>query len=473
MTVRSSATPRGARPDGVPAPVLRGPRAAAALITAPLWAVVRRAAVRQAAVRRAAVRHAAVGRAAVRQAVVRRAAVRQAVVRRAAVGRAAVRPVAVRGTVAPGGRGSVAVRRVVAAVVAGVLVVLVSGGPARADEARERQWFWGPLEVAKAQRITKGAGVTVAVLDTGVDARHPDLRGAVLPGRQTVQNKPAGNDDGVGHGTGIAGIIGGRGHGSGDGVLGIAPEAKILPVRPVNDSYFVAQGIRYAVAQGAKVINMSFETRASESLRAALREAAAADVVLVGAAGNEGDKGNEQEYPSAYPEVLTVGALQRNNKIAPFSNHGPQVDLAAPGVEIPAPAPEGRYVTLEGSSAAAAIVSGSAALIRAEHPDLSAAEVVARLTGTAIDRGAKGRDDFYGAGQLDLMAALTAPQPAASSSPPAGANGQTAPNGQAAAPRPPDSTADDGGGLPPLLFVAIGVVLLVVAGGVVLVLRRR
>lgn len=360
-------------------------------------------------------------------------------------------------------------RRVFAACFAVLLAVLAPAAPARADALRDGQWYWDPMDVAQAQRITKGSGIVVAVLDTGVDARHPDLKGAVLPGRQTVQNKPAGNEDGFAHGTGIAGIIAGRGHGSGDGVLGIAPEAKILPIRPVNDSYFVAQGIRYAVAQGAKVINMSFETRPSEILQSALREAAAADVVLVGAAGNEGEKGNEREYPSAYPEVLTVGALLRNNKIAGFSNHGAQVDLAAPGVDIPAPAPDGKYITVEGSSASAAIVSGAAALIRAEHPDLSAAQVVARLTGTAIDRGPKGRDDFYGAGQLDLMAALTAPQPTASGTPP-----RTGTDAPVAIPRPP-SPPDDGPGIPPLLFVAAGAVLLIgaVLAAVLLSRRRR
>ncbi|MFI7597288.1 type VII secretion-associated serine protease mycosin [Actinoplanes sp. NPDC049681] len=364
-----------------------------------------------------------------------------------------------------------AARRVFAAWFAVLLAaVLAPAAPAHADTVRDAQWYWAPMDLAAAQRITKGSGIIVAVLDTGVDARHPDLKGAVLPGRQTVQNKPAGNEDGFAHGTGIAGLIAGRGHGSGDGILGIAPEAKILPIRPVNDSYFVAQGIRYAVAQGAKVINMSFQTRPSEDLQSALRDAAAADVVLVGAAGNEAKKGNKQEYPSAYPEVLTVGALQRNNKIAAFSNHGPQVDLAAPGVDITAPAPEGRYITVEGTSASAALVSGAVALIRAKHPELSAAQVVDRLKSTAIDRGAEGRDDYYGAGQLNLMAALTGPQPAAAGTPP-----PTGTNAPVAIPRPPSTNDQDDSGIPPLVFVAAGAVLLIgaVLAAVLLSRRRR
>jgi type VII secretion-associated serine protease mycosin len=361
-----------------------------------------------------------------------------------------------------------ALRRALA-VLAAVAVVLGSATPARADSIRDQQWYWGPLEVDQAQRITKGAGVIVALLDTGVDGSHPDLKGAVLPGRQVVQNKPAGNLDANGHGTGMAGVIAGRGHGGGAGVLGIAPEAKIMPVRPVNDSYFVAQGIRWAVANGAKVINMAFATRDSESLRAAVREAAAADVVLIGTSGNDGDTDNEPEYPGAYPEMLTVGAVDRKNKVAKFSNHGKQVDLVAPGVDIPGPAPDNDYVLGDGTSGAAAIVAGAAALIRAKFPDLSAAEVVDRLTGTAIDRGAKGRDDYYGIGQLDLLAALTAPQPRAS-----GSAAPAATDAPVAVPAAPP--VDDGsGGIPPLVIVAAGLVLLLgaVLVAVLLIARSR
>ncbi|UQU65717.1 type VII secretion-associated serine protease mycosin [Couchioplanes caeruleus] len=349
---------------------------------------------------------------------------------------------------------------------AALLIVAISAVPARADSIRDKQWYWSPMKVSEAQKITKGGGVVVAVLDTGVDAGHPDLRGAVLPGRQIVQNKPAGNDDSVGHGTGMAGIIAGRGHGSGDGILGIAPQAKILPIRPVNDTFFVAQGIRWAVDHGAKVITLAFQIDPSENLQSALKEAAAADVVLVGAAGNEADKGNDLEYPGAYPQVLTVGAVDRRNKVAAFSNHGPQVDLAAPGVDITVPAPGNTYAEVEGSSVSAALVAGAAALIRAEHPDLTAAQVVNRLTSTAIDRGTKGRDDYYGAGQLDLMAALTAPEPKAGSAAPA----TTEP--PAAAP-PTGPVSDDDEGIPPLVIVAAGVVLLAAATLAVFLLARR
>lgn len=352
------------------------------------------------------------------------------------------------------------------AVLAALSVVAVSATPARADATRDKQWYWSPMKVAEAQKITKGEGVVVAVLDTGVDAGHPDLKGAVLPGRQIVQNKPAGNDDGVGHGTGMAGLIAGRGHGSGDGILGIAPAAKILPIRPVNDTYFVGQGIRWAVDQGAKVITLAFEIDPGEGLQAAINDAIAADVVLIGASGNQAQEGNDPQYPGAYPQVLTVGALDRRNRVADFSNHGEQVDLAAPGVDITVPAPENRYAQVRGSSVSAALVAGAAALIRAEHPELSAQQVVDRLTGTAIDRGDKGRDDYYGAGQLNLLAALTAPQPKTSSTAPA------ATDAPVAAPRPAPADDEDGG-IPPLLIVGVGAILLAGAVVAVILLARR
>jgi type VII secretion-associated serine protease mycosin len=330
--------------------------------------------------------------------------------------------------------------------------------PARADAVRDKQWFWKPLEVARAQQISKGDGVVVAVLDSGVDGSHRDLGGAVLPGRQVVQNKPVGDLDTNGHGTGMAGIIAGRGHGGDAGVLGIAPRAKIMPIAPANDTFFVGQGIRWAADNGAGIIVLAFGIADGESLRAAVSAAAAADVVLVGTSGNSGDKGNEVEFPGSYPEVLTVGAVGRDNKVAKFSNHGPQVDLVAPGVDIPAPAPDGKYVTGTGTSGAAAIVAGAAALIRAKYPDLSAAEVVQRLTATATDRGDKGRDDYYGAGQLDLLAALTTPQPGAAASPP--------PVAEAPVAVPDASSADEDSGVPPLVFVAAGLVLLLGAVGV-------
>jgi type VII secretion-associated serine protease mycosin len=344
--------------------------------------------------------------------------------------------------------------RPLAAAVAALVTVLAPASPARADSIREREWWLGTLNVAQAQRITKGAGVTVAVVDSGVNARHPDLKGTVLAGRDTVNGKD-GRSDTDGHGTAMAGIIAARGRG-GSGIVGIAPEAKILPVRPSNDTTFAAEGIRWAAAHGAKVINMSFAIGESDNLHAAIREAAAADVVLVGAAGNSGDKGNAAEYPVSYPEVLGVGAVDRKGKVLPFSQHGPQVDIVAPGVDMPTASVGDSYRTGWGTSNAAAVVSGAAALVRARHPELTAAQVVQLLTTTATDKGDKGRDDYYGNGVLNLVAALTASPPQPSATP-------RVTGGAAAAPGTV-STGDDGG-VPPLAVVAASFVLL--AGAVI------
>ena len=354
--------------------------------------------------------------------------------------------------------------RVVPAVAA-LVIVFGTPTPARADEVRDREWWLSTLKVAEAQHISKGAGVTVAVVDSGVNADHPDLKGAVLTGRDTVSGKD-GQFDAEGHGTPMAGIIAARGRGR-SGFLGIAPAAKILPVRPSDDTMFAAAGIRWAAAHGAKVMNLSFAIGPSDNLHAAIREAAAADVVLIGAVGNSGDRDNKAEYPVSYPEVLGVGAVDRTGKVLPVSQHGPQVDLVAPGKDMLLPVYGNKYLMGTGTSGSAAIVSGAAALIRARHPDLSAAQVVRLMTSTATDLGTAGRDDYYGSGELNLVAALTATPPRASPSP------RSVAQAPAAATPVPASGDGPGGGVPPLLIVAVGVALLVVAALAGIVRVRR
>jgi type VII secretion-associated serine protease mycosin len=356
------------------------------------------------------------------------------------------------------------VLRPITAAVAALIVVLGSAAPARADAIRDDEWWFTTLDVAQAQRISKGAGVTVAVLDSGVNARHPDLRGAILAGRNTVSGKD-GRSDTDGHGTAMASLIAARGRGS-SGLLGIAPAVMILPVRPSNDTFFAAEGIRWAAAHGAKVINMSFAISGSDNLHAAVRAAAAADVVLVGAAGNTGDKANAAEYPVSYPEVLGVGAIDRTGKVLRFSQHGPQVDLVAPGVDMPTAGLGDQYRTAFGTSNAAALVSGAAAMIRAKHPEYTAAQVVQILTSTATDKGDKGRDDYYGNGELDLVKALTAAAPRPAPSIP------QITDAPAAAPAP-GSGDDSGGGIPPVAIVAVGVVLLAGAVLIAIIAARR
>ncbi|HWH01752.1 MAG TPA: type VII secretion-associated serine protease mycosin [Pilimelia sp.] len=367
------------------------------------------------------------------------------------------------------------------AVLAVVGAVVVSAPPALGDGVRDAQWHLDFLKVGQAHRISQGAGVTVAVLDSGVDARHRDLVGAVLPGRDFAILKarvPDGRTDLDGHGTAMAGLIAGRGHGSGGGVLGIAPKAKILPVRIHSTSSAVSsstpQAIEWAVAQGAKVISMSFgggtDREKEEAVQAALR----ADVVLVAAVGNR-PQVEKLQYPAAYPGVVAVGGVDRRGRHAAVSVTGRQVVLAAPAVDIMSTMPGNRYEAADGTSNATAIVAGAAALVRARFPRLSAAEVVHRLTATAVDRGARGRDEQYGFGVLDPVAALTAqvpPLPSASASPSPSAPDWPPVSPPAAAPPGPDGRRWSAG----VLLVGLGCLLLAAAGAATggwLLLRRR
>jgi type VII secretion-associated serine protease mycosin len=353
--------------------------------------------------------------------------------------------------------------RLAAAFIATLVLLGIPSAPAYADRFRDAQWYLKPLRIAEAHHITKGAGITVAVIDSGVMANHPDLTGAVLTGRDVLADGDARTDPN-GHGTEMAGIIAARGRGVSGGVLGMAPEAKVLPVSPAEDPLVASQAIEWATDHGAKVISMSFAIAGSNSLAAAVKKAAANDIVLIAGVGNDGNGASTDRFPGAYPEVLAVGALDRKGVVAGFSTRGPQVDITAPGVDIPVT--NGHYSTgygiIKGTSPAAAIVAGAAALIRAEFPALSARQVVERLTSTAVDEGMTGRDDAYGYGELDLMAALTAN---VDTSPPvSGVDLSEAPVAQA--------ESDDGGaGIPPLLFVGLGIVVL--AGVAVAVLRPR
>lgn len=364
---------------------------------------------------------------------------------------------------------------IVRAAVASILsfsILVLSAGFARADEVRDNQWFTTYLRIPEAQKITRGAGVVVGVVDSGVWGGHPDLRDALLPGVDTIPTVPGdGREDFDGHGTAVAGLIAGRGHGGSSGVVGVAPESKILPARtPVNeiaDTQFFTKGIKWVTANGAKVVNMSFGSTDDEDFHGSIIAAKAADIVLIASSGNIGK--SSDGYPGLYPEVLTVGAIDRNGIVADFSVTGPQVDLVAPGVDIYSPYKnEGSgYIKGYGTSQSAAIVSGAAALVRAKFPNLSAAEVVHRLTATAIDKGPPGRDDQYGYGVVNIVGALTADVPPLEPS--------VAPTGAAGDGNVAQPPAPKGSSMSMLLWAAGGVVILLVVGLVIAIvaLARR
>ena len=369
--------------------------------------------------------------------------------------------------------------RAVVGAVAALALVGVTASPAAADTVRDRQWYLSDLDIGKVHQISQGAGIIVALIDSGVDAKHRDLVGAVLSGHNTQHEKwddSTGREDLDGHGTNMAGIIAGRGHGSGGGILGIAPAAKILPISApipgLSSTSFMTEAVDFAITHHAGVINMSFGSPGDDTMHDAIRKAQAADIVLVAAAGNRDEPG---DYPGKYPEVLTVGAYGENHKIASYSVTGPQVDIAAPGDQIVTTGigSTGYYIA-NGTSGATAVVSGAAALIRAKYPKMSAAEVVHRLTATADDAGSPGRDDTYGYGRLNILRALTADVAPLPATPTSAASSSTA----LAAPAP-TSTLDTSA-LPkpasPLLLALIVVALLLLAGAIVvavMLLRRR
>lgn len=358
------------------------------------------------------------------------------------------------------------------AVVVGVLAAgLPAPDPALADEARDRQWHLRALNIAEAHRISRGEGVVVGVIDTGVNANHRDLAGNVLPGVDLTGADSRGQQDTDGHGTAMAGLIAAHGHGPGNalGALGIAPEAKILPIRDtrtkVGDSRNLPDAITEGVRRGAKVLSLSLTSGTSPELRRAVEEALAADVVVVASAGNR-PADAFVGFPARYPGVVAVGATGRDGRVAPVSVTGKELVLTAPGVDIASTSHTGVYRLATGTSDATAIVAGAVALVRARYPNLSASEVVHRLTATADDRGAPGRDPEYGYGVLNIVKALTADvEPAEAPTTPGAAPTATGDATPFAADQPDVDQPTDIT-LSPLAYVVGGFCLLVLLAGV-------
>ncbi|WP_327031673.1 S8 family serine peptidase [Micromonospora ureilytica] len=312
--------------------------------------------------------------------------------------------------------------------VVGSGVVGVPAPASAADTVRGLQWYIDALQIPRAHEITKGRGVTIAVIDSGVDATHPALAGQ-LAGRPGAA--PAGSPQGridrdtkEGHGTSMAGLIVGRG-GDRNRQLGIAPEAKVLPIAlsgSEGNGYDgeVARDIRWATDAGADVISLSigFEQPASIRIVEAVQYALSKNVVLVAATGAGG---RTVSSPANAPGVIAVNATTRSGGIARASVVGPEVVLAAPGDDIIAPVPtvvEGNgYAVASGTSQATAIMAGVVALVRSRYPDLDAANVINRLIRTARDVGVPGRDPEFGFGAVDVLAALQRPVPAVDGNP--------------------------------------------------------
>ncbi len=286
------------------------------------------------------------------------------------------------------------------------------------------------IDVPAAWSQSKGSGVTVAVLDTGVRPGTPDLTGQVTVGPDyTVGANPPGYVPPHLHGTYIGSIIAGHGSGPGgsQGVIGVAPEAKILSVRVILDDQepgflvynenaeyddAIASGITYAVRHGAGVINMSLgSTVATRSVRQALAYAISHNVVVVAAAGNDGTGGHgftPYSYPASFTGVISVAAVGANGNRASFSDQNSSIVVSAPGVNVVGDGPGGSFLIGSGTSPASAFVAGVAALIRSKYPHLSVVQVMQSLVMSAQRRPPGGYSPATGFGEVDAAAALAA-----------------------------------------------------------------
>ncbi|MFF4431187.1 type VII secretion-associated serine protease mycosin [Streptomyces sp. NPDC001513] len=290
----------------------------------------------------------------------------------------------------------------------------------------DRPWALQRLLLDELWAQTKGkdkngAGVRVAVIDTGVDRANPQLAGALDTGAGKDFVDPKGGDgtvDTVGHGTKVAGLIAARPQ-EGTGFVGLAPDATIIPIRQ-NDgqgkgnALSLSQAIDHAVSRGAQVINVSQDTDAQLSpdseLGKSVQRAIAANVVVVASAGNDGMTGEKRKtYPAAFPGVLAVAASDRNNERAAFSQPGDFIGVAAPGVDMVSTVPGFGQCIDNGTSFSAPYVAGVAALLRAEHGDWSAEQIVWQIQNTA-ERSINGHDDYVGWGIVDPVRALSQDQ---------------------------------------------------------------
>lgn len=303
-------------------------------------------------------------------------------------------------------------------VLAGALI-FAAAPVASADQTREDQWPLKAFDAASVWKVSKGEGVTVAVIDSGVNADHVDLSGNVIEGKDFIDGGSTAPEPGDDHGTAMASIIAAHGHGPGgaDGVMGLAPDAKILDIRDDGhrDGGF-AESIRYAVDHGASVINVSSGGAVKADAEAdAVAYALRKNVVVIAASGNEG---SQVSYPAGHPGAVAVGGVQNDGEIWEDSNFGPQVLLAAPGTSIVSAGGKtnAAYRSGTGTSDSSAFVAAAAALLRAKFPDLTAGQIVNRLTRTAgLPASAKGiplPDKHYGYGYIQPLAALTQDVPA-------------------------------------------------------------
>ncbi|MFJ3924944.1 type VII secretion-associated serine protease mycosin [Streptomyces sp. NPDC090022] len=379
----------------------------------------------------------------------------------------------------------------------GLLLAGVTATPAHAETIRSMQWHLDSMQADEMWKTSTGRGVTVAVIDSGV-GRLPELEGQVLPGKDLAPDSYEGDErtDYETHGTSIAALIAGTGKGpGGDGSFGLAPGAKILPIRvghqgsqAKSDNAWV-MAIRYAADSDAKIINMSLaRSKEDAGLADAVKYALSKGKLIFAGTGNTGAGTNEVLYPAATPGVVGVSAVDKQANMTKESQHGPQVDLSAPGMEIVSGcAGKTGVCNSHGTSASTALVSASAALIWSAHPDWTNNQVLRVLLNTAgKPRDGAQRNDSIGYGTVRPRVALTTPgDPGPANEFPmpdlaAAAAGSKSPSEPAGSPATGSDDAaapkaqQDTDGLP-WTWIGLGIAACVLIGGAVtaVVVRQR
>lgn len=318
-------------------------------------------------------------------------------------------------------------RRLVLAVVGGLLLAAATASPAAAvsvhtDVIRSGEYWLDQYGIRSAWATTEGKGITIAVIDTGVDGSIPDLAGAVTGGTDFSGlgsrngETPVGDGDERNHGTMVASLAAGRGTGDGNGLIGVAPQAKILSIsigfgsQATNSDQQIANAVTWAVNHGANVINMSLTRNTltwPTSWDKAFLYAMQHNVVIVAAAGNRGSGTLEVGAPATMPGVLTVAGVDRDQHSSiDASAQGITIGVSAPSEQLLGATPDGQYVEWEGTSGSTPIVAGIVALVMAAHPGISADNAINRVVSTATDAGVKGNDPIYGYGLVNAAAAV-------------------------------------------------------------------
>ena len=307
----------------------------------------------------------------------------------------------------------------------GIPAAVMSTSPAHADQVREREYWLQDYGIEAAWSVTKGAGVRIAIIDTGIDGSHPDLLGAVVGGADFSGLGSFNGQTPVGserrHGTMVASLAAGRGNNGTDGVLGSAPEAQLLSLSMsfggglISPDEQIAQAVRFAVDNQADIISLSLTRNTRdwpESWDDAFGYAEDNDVVVIAAAGNRGSGTVAVGAPATMPGVLTVGGVTQEGIASDSaSSQGITIGVMAPSEGLVGAIPEGGYVSWSGTSGATPIVAGIVALVRAAYPTMDAANVVNRILATARPVGQSIPDALYGYGLVDAYAAVTAQVP--------------------------------------------------------------